>query len=920
LSETAHPAGDLPTHIGKYEIVGLLGRGAMGVVYQAHDALLDRRVALKVMLPQVAADPDQKGRFEREARAAAKIVHPNVLTVFDLGYHADGSPYLAMELLRGRDLLETLREGTALSVEERVNVLVQLLDGLAHAHQAGVVHRDIKPANVFVSVDGTVKIMDFGVARLTMSTSTNSGLVVGTPDYMSPEQVQGAKVDGRSDLWSVGCMLHEMLTGKRPFTADTLMTVFYKITHDPPDPELPPGPEIDALRPILRKALTRELDQRYQTAGEFAADLRAYLKTRPPIPERTAPDTIAIPRPAAGPAPQTDPALSDLLKEVAEEGLAEGAAEAAARKVEQASAPPTIRSAEPPKHAPAPAAPPKVAPAGPPPDPTPLFRAMRDIYVAGKSGHLHFAHDNQRRSLFFLRGNILHGTSDVEGEHLGQILVRYGFLSQEDLERVTPIVLKERKRLGGVLSDLKIVDRPRLEEGVALHVRDILFSVMERTGWFGFEEISIEGTDKEDQEARISPGQIILEAARRLQAPDIVAKVLGDLDRAVGLSTNARLGVQKLTLSPTDGFLLSRLDGITTAREIFQIIPLPQEDVERSLFALLCTGIVEHVPRTIASRARASRDAERARGGPGDAPAPAPPAPAAPSIPSRPVQPPPGPAKAAIIDDTAPVDAAVEARRKEILDAYEGLATRNHFELLGITRKVGEADVKAAYFRLVKTYHPDSALDPALSDLRPQRDAVFLRATQAYETLRSSISRGQYERLLDSRAPRPVPSGPTAPAAPAVPEAPRINEEERMEAALESLRKAQELVREGKAQEAVELIGPGLAFLQGRDLLRARVTLARAYMKIPKWLRRAEEVLQAVLHEAPDLAEAHVALGDLYLATNQRARAASSFRRALEVDPKSAEARERLEAAGGGAKNEPPPPPPSTFKKIFGKR
>jgi len=137
---------------------------------------------------------------------------------------------------------------------------------------------------------------------------------------------------------------------------------------------------------------------------------------------------------------------------------------------------------------------------------------------------------------------------------------------------------------------------------------------------------------------------------------------------------------------------------------------------------------------------------------------------------------------------------------------------------------------------------------------------------------------------------------------------------------IESLRKAQALVREGKAQEAVELIGPGLAFLQGRDLLRARVTLARAYMKIPKWLRRAEEVLQAVLHEAPDLAEAHVAIGDLYLATNQRARAASSFRRALEVDPKNAEARERLEAAGGGAKNEPPPPPPSTFKKIFGKR
>jgi tetratricopeptide (TPR) repeat protein len=141
-----------------------------------------------------------------------------------------------------------------------------------------------------------------------------------------------------------------------------------------------------------------------------------------------------------------------------------------------------------------------------------------------------------------------------------------------------------------------------------------------------------------------------------------------------------------------------------------------------------------------------------------------------------------------------------------------------------------------------------------------------------------------------------------------------------MESALESLRKAQALVREGKSQEAVELLGSALAFLQGRDLLRARVTLARAYMKIPKWMRRAEEVLQAVLQESADLAEAHVAMGELYVATNQRARATTSFKKALEIDAKNAEARERLDALAGGPKNEPPPPPASGFKKIFGKR
>ena len=214
-SERPGAVAPLPTHIGKYDVVRVLGRGAMGVVYHAHDPLLDRSVALKVMLPQTAADPDQKARFEREARAAAKIVHRNVLTVFDLGYHQDGSPYIAMELLKGKDLLQTMREDAPLPLDQKLNVIVQLLDGLAHAHEAGVIHRDIKPANVFLAADGTVKIMDFGVARFTMSAATNTGMVMGTPDYMSPEQVQGGKLDGRTDLWSVGCMLHELITGHR---------------------------------------------------------------------------------------------------------------------------------------------------------------------------------------------------------------------------------------------------------------------------------------------------------------------------------------------------------------------------------------------------------------------------------------------------------------------------------------------------------------------------------------------------------------------------------------------------------------------------------------------------------------------------------------------------------------------------------
>jgi tetratricopeptide (TPR) repeat protein/tRNA A-37 threonylcarbamoyl transferase component Bud32 len=273
---------ELTGRIGKYEIKRPIGKGAMGQVYLAHDTVLDRDVALKVMAAQIADDPELKARFEREARTVAKMTHPNVVTVFDLGTHTDGSPYIAMELLKGRDLQKATRQPPPMSLERKVAVIVQVLTGLAYAHQQGVFHRDIKPANIFIVSDamGSVKIMDFGVARLQNSQMTGTGNVVGTADYMSPEQVKGERVDGRSDLFSVGCMLFELITGRRPFHSDNLMAIFYKITHDGANFDLfPTGPEHDALLPILKKALARSIDERYQTAAEFAVDLREWLRT-----------------------------------------------------------------------------------------------------------------------------------------------------------------------------------------------------------------------------------------------------------------------------------------------------------------------------------------------------------------------------------------------------------------------------------------------------------------------------------------------------------------------------------------------------------------------------------------------------------------------------------------------------------------
>jgi tRNA A-37 threonylcarbamoyl transferase component Bud32/tetratricopeptide (TPR) repeat protein len=301
---------ELSGRIGKYDIQKPLGKGAMGMVYLAHDTVLERDVALKVMVAQIADDPELKTRFEREARAVAKMTHPNVVTVFDLGNHDDGSPFIAMELLKGQDLQKAIRQPPPMTLERKVTIIVQVLAGLAHAHQAGIVHRDIKPANIFINQDGTVKIMDFGVARLTSASMTGTGNIVGTADYMSPEQVKGSRVDGRSDVFSVGCMLYELLTGRRPFHSENLMAIFYKITHEEPNFDLvPAGPEFDTLLPILQKALDKDLERRYPTAYDFAMDLRGWLQAHATTAsgEHALASLLDMEAPTHPPQPMTDP-------------------------------------------------------------------------------------------------------------------------------------------------------------------------------------------------------------------------------------------------------------------------------------------------------------------------------------------------------------------------------------------------------------------------------------------------------------------------------------------------------------------------------------------------------------------------------------------------------------------------------------
>jgi serine/threonine-protein kinase len=262
-----------PQKIGKYVIEELLGKGGMGEVYKAHDATLGRYVALKLMRGPALDDTNARERFVREAQAAGGLRHPNIVTVYDLG-EFEGQMYIAMEFIHGEDLEKIISNKTPLLIEDKLNIMIQVCEGVEYAHRHEIVHRDLKPSNIRIDEEGIAKIMDFGIAKLGSSTMTASGTVMGTPFYMSPEQVRGMKVDARSDLFSLGAILYEFFTYHKAFSGE-MTAVFYKIAHEQPAPiseylNIPSG----QLQAILDVCLEKDKSKRIQSASDLANMLR----------------------------------------------------------------------------------------------------------------------------------------------------------------------------------------------------------------------------------------------------------------------------------------------------------------------------------------------------------------------------------------------------------------------------------------------------------------------------------------------------------------------------------------------------------------------------------------------------------------------------------------------------------------------
>jgi diguanylate cyclase (GGDEF)-like protein len=268
------------SHLGRYEITGELGRGAMGIVYKAYDPLIERTVAIKTIKLRALSEAERaeyETRFYQEAKAAGRMNHPNIVTIHDLGESGDVA-YIAMELMEGRDLQEMLHGHTRLLVTDALNIAIQVATGLYYAHQRGVVHGDIKPSNIMVLGDNLVKIADFGIARMVSHEAKQDEAIFGTPSFMSPEQIQGKPIDARSDIFSLGVVLYDMLSARLPFPAEGTAKLKEQLATLEPERPSALNPSIPVeLDAIIHKCLAKDPDARYRNANDLANDLRACL-------------------------------------------------------------------------------------------------------------------------------------------------------------------------------------------------------------------------------------------------------------------------------------------------------------------------------------------------------------------------------------------------------------------------------------------------------------------------------------------------------------------------------------------------------------------------------------------------------------------------------------------------------------------
>jgi hypothetical protein len=527
---------------------------------------------------------------------------------------------------------------------------------------------------------------------------------------------------------------------------------------------------------------------------------------------------------------------------------------------------------------------------------------LRQLYVGRRSGTLLLTREGERRGVRFYVGNIVNAETNVRQDRMGELLVRQGVLVESELMEATGRIHRERRKLGDLLVEMGFLEREALREVVAQHVDVVLSRVFAWSeGQYEFREELGRTLDAEELALPYSTGDLILRASRSVRDPDIVRYRLGDLERPISLSRDPLLRFQRLNLSAADGAVLERADGHMTAAEIVHAAGFPPEEVRTSLFALLNTGIIEYAGSTRRGHPAALAAPKEEAPSPvvlarepshepirDDTTVPLP----RPDIPKEaeaalraawltgapPSSAPPPSEQAPSKQAPPPLPGPLQSRRAEIVEAHASLGTRTHFELLGLTPEADDAQLREAYFRQAKRFHPDAHHEPGLGDLRDALEAVFVRLGEVYETLRSPRLRARYVRELQAAA-GPT-TGEATPAGADLPE--------------DVIARAAECIERERYWEALPLLERAIPRAEGGVKQRGRILLARLYARDPDWIGQAEELLELVRDDEPGNTDVHFYLGQIYEHQGQVERALAAFRKVLELEPQSKDARARV--------------------------
>lgn len=822
----------------RYRFVSRLGAGAFGEVYCLHDSMLERDVAVKRVRLDAFADDTQKKELRertiREAKVAAKLKHPHIVTIYDVFDRPDMT-FIIMEYIEGRTLGHLLKEKRRLSVEETLRLLDQAASALDFAHAKSIFHRDIKPANIMVEhASGSVKVMDFGIAKAdSFGELTAAGSVLGTPNYMSPEQARGAAtIDAKSDLFSLGCVLYECLVGQKAFVGKNVMVTLMSIMNDRPrafDPEsLGLHPEISEL---MKRALAKDPDSRFGTGRELIEALRA-------LPQVDAPTVVltASESPPLAPVPvvtRREPGNTSSFDARLQGSLAD----------------------------------------------TTVAELIRDVYSSRNTGILHFEKEGVAKRVYFKTGNVVFANSDLDADRLGEFLIRIGEIDRAAFDRATETMKRRNVRFGRALTELGVLTPEKVVIFVRQQVEEIVFSVFSwQSGAYGFE--FLEQPVEEDIIVDLSTAELILIGVRRIDSLDHIRRVLGNLDRVLRLTENPLLLYQKMTLSPSEGFVLSRVDGSTSISEIASISPLGEDETLRCVFALVAAGVVELQarPSIATSRLSAKESSEEHISRP-DLQSEVPSAAESLEPPSPPKSGEPSEEEQAIFDD--------------IVRKHSSLESSDYYQILEVSAGASDLDIKKGYYAMARKYHPDRHHLPHLREVQALLEELFAKVTVAYQELSDPSSRRRYDgaRQQKARIEKEATPDSATPAEQPHTVPPEVVAERHYQQGLQHFERMQ-------YYDAIQCLRESVRMLPGEA--RFHKLLARALSKNPKWLKEAEQHFMIALRADEFDVECLLGLAENYEAANLTTRAARMYERVLAYDPDHALAREKLHGTSKG--------------------